>query len=272
MDCPRCSSPIRRNERNCPTCGNDVGYPNVRAAKELEEKAALAKRYKTALERAASRGCTATLLDFLNALTQSVAVICRSYSKVKELVSSDSELYASFCQLIGAGARRPEGVKMDMQRRIADAIMFPYYEGEIRFAALSMDGIGATSYGDCSIVLKEMAISERATVFEENSVLFCEEQGLGVAELLPSGYRATWEDRGLLATAKLEPKFFPTMSATEYPAILLEKSGRNFIEVHVYGPLNRNSIERIVVLAPKTEPDRILLEEIKRHSEVQILR
>jgi len=271
MDCPRCGNQIRGNERDCPTCGNDVGFPNVRAAKEYDEKVALAKRYENALQNASGRACSEAVVAFFGALTSSVAVICRSPSKVKELVSSANELYASFYQLVGAGARRLEGVKMDLQRRIADAIMFPYYEEHIRFATLSLDGVGATVYGDCSIVLKDVAISERATVFEENSVLFCEKRGLGVANPLPPGYRATWEDRGLLATAKLEPRLASTTSALEFPTILVGKTGQDFVEVHIFGKLDRGSIERIVARQPKAEADRILLEEIKRHKAVVFL-
>jgi hypothetical protein len=271
MDCPRCSASIRGNERNCPSCGNDVGYPNVRAAKEYEEKAALAKRYEKALENASGRGCRDVIIAFLGALRSSVAVFCRSPSKVKELVSSANELYATFYLLVGAGARRLEGSKMDLQRRIADSIMFPYYEKDIRFAILSLDGVGATAYGDCSVVLKAFAISERATVFEENSVLFCEKRGLGVAQLLPPGYRATWEDRGILATAKLESRFVPETSAAEFPSILVGRTGQDFVEVHIFGSLSRDSIERIVARRPKTEVDRILLEEIKRHSTLEVL-
>jgi hypothetical protein len=271
MDCPRCGVAIRGSERDCPSCGNDVGYPNVRAAKEYEEKAALAKRYENALQNASARGCSDAIVAFLHALMSSVAVICRSASKVKELVSSDNEIYASFYQLVGAGARRLEGSKMDLQRRIADSIMFPYYEEHIRFAVLSLDGIGATAYGDCSIVLKDIAISERATVFEENSVLFCEKQGLGVAKALPPGYRATWEDRGVLATAKLGPNFVPGTTAAEFPRILVGGTGQDFVEVHIFGGLHRGSIERIVARAPKTEADRIILEETSRHAVVEYL-
>ena len=271
MDCPRCSTSIRGNERNCPSCGNDVGYPNVRAASEYEEKAALAKRYEKALGNASGRGCGEVVTAFLGALKSSVAVICRSSSKVKELVSSSNELYANFYQLVGAGARRLEGTTMDLKRHIADSIMFLYYGEHIRFAALSLDGVGVTAYGDCSVVLKDVAISERATVFEENSVLFCERHRLGVATLMPPGYRATWEDRGILATAKLQPRLVPATVASDFPAILLGQTDQDFVEVHIFGSLNRASIERIVARKPKTEPDRILLEEIKRHSAVEVL-
>jgi hypothetical protein len=176
----------------------------VRAAQESDEKAALGTRFKRALENAASRGCQSAVYAFLEDLKSSVAVICRPVGKVKDLVSSGNELYASFYQLVGAGARRLEGTKMDLERRVSDAIMFPYYEQEIRFASLSLDGLGVTAYGDCSMVLKDVAIADRATVFEENSVQFCKEYKLGVADLLPPGYRATWSDRAMLAVAKLE--------------------------------------------------------------------
>ena len=271
MDCPRCSNQIKGNERICTSCGNDVGFPNVRAAKEYEEKAALAKRYKKALENASGRGCSDVVIAFLDALGYSVAVICGSPSKVNELVSSANALYNNFYQLVGAGARRLEGVKMDLLRGIADSIMFPHYKEHIRFAALSLDGVGVTAYGDCSMVLKDIAISERATVFEENSVLFCEKRGLGAANPLPPGYRATWEDRAMLATAKLEPRIGPATNAAEFPAILIGKTGQDFVEVHIFGTLDRGSIERIVARKPKTEVDRILLEEIKRHKAVEAL-
>jgi hypothetical protein len=88
--------------------------------------------------------------------------------------------------------------------------------------------------------------------------------------LLPPGYRSTWEDRGILATAKLEPKFVPSTSAAEFPAILVGNTGQDFVEVHIFGPLNQGSIERIVARKPKTEADRILLEEIKRHAAVEV--
>ena len=128
MTCPRCDNEVRINERHCSSCNKDLGYPNVRAAQESDEKAALGTRFKRALENAASRGCQSAVYAFLEDLKSSVAVICRPVGKVKDLVSSGNELYASFYQLVGAGARRLEGTKMDLERRVSDAIMFPYYE------------------------------------------------------------------------------------------------------------------------------------------------
>jgi hypothetical protein len=75
----------------------------------------------------------------------------------------------------------------------------------------------------------------------------------------------------MLATAKLEPRLAPVTRAAEFPAILVGETGQDFVEVHIFGPLDRGSIERIVARKPKTEVDRILLEEIRRHKSVELL-
>ena len=176
MICSNCETEIREFERICPACGKDLGLPNVRVAKEAREKTALVKRY----EDAGLKSSTDVLLRFQAALRLSAAVICRSISNTMQLISSDNELYASFYELVGVGARRPEKSVIDRERLIADDLLFPHYKDKIRFAALSSDGIGVTDYGSCSLVLKTLAISDRATVFEENSLEFCRTRGLGV--------------------------------------------------------------------------------------------
>lgn len=261
MKCFNCDTEIRESERICPTCGRDLGFPNVRAAKEPLEKAALVKRYESALTAAGHTSTTDVLVRFQNALRLSSAVICRSISKVKELVSNDSELYATFYQLLGAGARRPERSVVDRERLLADALLFPHYKDEIRFAALSLDGIGVTEYGSCSMVLKHLAISERATVFEQNSLDFCRSRGLGFDNPMPFGYRAVWQERDLLGCAKLFARLEPSTLETVFPEIL--KSGADFIEVHIHGPLNRRSLERIILVSPPKGPDEALSSAIK---------
>jgi hypothetical protein len=261
MICPNCQVDVLESERNCPSCGRDLGYPNVRAAKEDAEKIALGKRFESALAAAASQSYTDVFLRFQEATRFSKAVICRSVSKVKDLMSSDSELYANFYQLVGAGARRPEKGATDRERLVADSLMFPHYAREIRFAALSVDGIGLTDYGACSMVLRNLAINERATVFEENSLEFCRSRGLGVGTPVPPGYRAVWEERDLLACAKLVTRLSPSTPDDLFPAII--KSGRDFIEVHIHGSLHRGSLERIVVCNPLKAVDKVLISAIK---------
>ncbi|MBI3671133.1 MAG: hypothetical protein HY237_15300 [Acidobacteria bacterium] len=186
---------------------------------------------------------------------------------MKALVSSDNQLYASFYQLVGAGARRPEDTPVEKARLLADDLLFPYYREEMRFAALSLDGLGATSYGECSLVLKDGPIRERATVFEENSVYFCKRRDLGLNRSVPPGYRATWDERDQLAVAKLESVLQPETQPSDFARILLRPHVKpkedDFIEVHIYGPLHRRNIERLVVRRPK-KTDGPLLKEIAR--------
>jgi hypothetical protein len=202
------------------------------------------------------------LLAFQAAVSSAQAVICRGLGKVKDLISNDNELYASFYQLIGSGARRPEKTTVERERLLADDLLFPFYKEEIRFAALSLDGLGAVEYGPCSIVLKDTAIRDRATVFEENSLVFCQEKKLGFGAPVPSGFRAAWKQRELIACAKLFSRIQPGTVEEDFPGILI--SGEDFIEVHIYGKLHRGSIERVVVRRPSTRRDRIILLEAQR--------
>jgi hypothetical protein len=259
--CPRCQNEVLDSERSCKACDKDLGYPNVRKAMEVAEKTALVKRYEDALSAAGLKSTTDVLLRFQAALRFSTAVLCRSISKAKELISSDNELYASFYQLLGAGARRPEKSVTDRERLVADDLLFPHYRDQIRFAALSLDGIGVTDYGSCSMALKHLAISDRATVFEENSLEFCLDRGLGAGKPVLPGYRAVWEERELLGCAKLYSRLDSTTTDEAFPKIL--KSGKDYVEVHIYGSLHRRSLERIVVVRPLKGADKVLLSAIR---------
>jgi hypothetical protein len=260
MTCPWCEVEVRDHERLCVACGKDLGSPNIRAANQIEEKTALAARFHDAMSIAGLRSYPGVLARFKEALRFSKAVICRSISQVKELMSNDNVLYASFYQLVGAGARRPDKSVTDRERLLADPLLFPHYHHEIRFAALSLDGTGVSEYGSCSMVLKTQMISERATVFEENSLEFCRAHKLGPGNPLPPGYRAVWEERDLLGCAKLGARFQTTTTDDSFPNIL--KSGSDFIEVHIFGSLHRASFERIVVGRPLKGVDKLLFSEI----------
>ncbi len=266
MNCPRCGSEGREYEVNCPACYGFLGYPNVRAAQKPEEKRELANRLREAEVSATVRGCAKVFSKFRRALRSSQPVMCRSLSQVMVLVSSDNELYASFYNLVGAGARRAESTEVERERLQADDLLFPHYRQHIRFAALSLDGRGATSYGNCSLVLKDLAIRDRTTVFEENTLDSCKKRGFRGP--LPPGYRAVWYERDKLAAAKLQPLLAPNMAEKDFAKILLRpstgESQEGFVEVHIYGTLNRRSIERVVVKEPTHPPDRALWLQIRQ--------
>jgi hypothetical protein len=154
---------------------------------------------------------------------------------------------------------------------VADELLFPNYRDYISFAALSLNGVGCWYYGSVHLVLAEFAIAERASVFEENSLLFCEKHGLGVHKPLPPGHRAVWAKRNLLATAKLEHAIDSTTTVSTMPELLLSRSDApdaDFVEVHIYDRLDRNSIQAVVVRDGGDEDDEIMksliLRECKR--------
>ena len=105
-------------------------------------------------------------------MNDSHAVIARPAHEILRLATSQNEIYGTFYNLIGAGLRLPEGGKWDILRGVVDSALFPNYKEDIRFAALSLNGVGLSNYGEYSIMLRTDLIAHRASVFEENSILF----------------------------------------------------------------------------------------------------
>jgi hypothetical protein len=256
MKCPHCSGNVPEHSRLCPNCNCDVGFPNVRAAKRPQELAALELRWKKAHEFAEEKGKEPLLSSFEAAVQTSNAVLCRSLEIANRIVSSDTIFFGTFWLEVEAGIRSPEDNVFDRARRAVDATFFPYYEKEIRFAALSLDGRGPEAYGNCSIVLKDDNIAHRASVCDENTLVFCRRRSVVVGNAPPCGFRATWDDRCRLAGAKLHGSLNDGMTTKDFPAILLRQAKATddveFIEVHIYGSLNRHAIKHVWV------PKRVL--------------
>lgn len=140
--CTYCTNDFPFSAGQCPHCGQPGLFPNVYAAEEPDERAALDRRYKSAQTDSMKRGATASLNDFETAAASSKAVIARSIIELQRIAMSDNELYATYYQLIGGGVKIPEGDNWDILRAVADSALFPNYKEHIRFAALSLDGMG----------------------------------------------------------------------------------------------------------------------------------
>ena len=178
---------------------------------------------------------------------------------VETLISSDSELFSTYYQLIHV-TFLPEGDEWDRWRQTAEVRLFGIQNvDEIRFAALSADGKGLTNYkdGECFVHLREDMIGHRATVFEKNNVLFFRERLKKMERgYPPPGHMATWEDRHKLCIAKLHGKIQNGMANPEFAAILLKNgpttADDEFVEVHIFGPMTRRTFSKIVIAKPKT--------------------
>lgn len=266
MECPNsdCLQDVPAHLRYCVVCGADAKVPNLRAANIKDEVEALRQRVRNAEREAALQGCEKVFNDFRKAVASSSAVVCRSLGQVSDVVSSDNQLFATFYQNVNGDARLPEDNEWDRIRQSVDSLLFPYYYQELRFAALSIDGSGVSGYGDYCVVLKDMAIKDRATVFEENTILFVRHQGIVPGNQLPLGYRATWSNRDMLAVAKLSTKLNPSTTPTEFQSILVSSpaTDADFIEVHIYGPIHRRAISRLSGPEPRKKADKVILRSV----------
>ncbi len=244
-----------------PDCFHFCGFPNVRKANDPEEVNALDLQYSEA-KKSATAGNRGALFDAYEAfLGASVAVVCRSLDLTKALLSSENVVYATYYQETEGAGRLSEDSLFDSTRAATDARVFPRYYKDIRFGALSLDGKGVPTYGACSMVLKSSAISLRTTVFWENTVDFCNRICPIQKEPVPPGYRAFWSTRARLAAAKGQPMLDRQSTVQEFAGILIDRDV--FVEVNIYGPFNRNSVERILVAKPTDKADRAVLSAIR---------
>lgn len=241
----------------------------MRAAEKTVETDHLALRLKNAETSTEARGCKDVLNDFGLAVDGAKVSISVNLSQLSTLASDDNELYNTFYQEVASESRLPNNNKWDRGRGAVDSTIFPNYREEIRFGALTLTGRGVeANYGGYSMVLKNLAITSRTTFFEENTFLFVQRHKIIVGDLIPPGYRATWKDRSTLAKAKLHSKLDKTKKRHDYPGILLSFGGspekNDFIEAHIYGPIHRRAIEKVIGPAPQNPADKVLWSSLKR--------
>jgi len=263
--CIECGNTFPLSCSLCPHCARPALYPNVEAARADEETEALLNRYETAIGAATARGCGDKVKEFEEALKASQAVTARNQGDLQRLATADNELYATYYELVDAQVRIPAGKKWDVLRKIADAAWFCGYEKDIRFAALSLDGMGLANYGDCSIIWREDMIAHRASVAEDNTTVFMKKHKIFAyeADTLPKGYRAMWEDRYMLCVAKLADRIAHDTRVDNHASILLESGAGtaddDFVEVHVWGPMTRCTMEKVVTTRPRGRRARAIL-------------
>jgi hypothetical protein len=247
--CPRCGHEYGPHRDRCEVCGLDVGAPNVRAANEPEEVQALEQRYAAAVADARGRGCQEVVERFEQQAAASKAVLCKHFSDVYGLAAkgSGSWLILTYQDQVRAG--RPPDAPEWARRRILEERWFTNYTEEIHYGALSLTDSGMSGYGEVSLVFREVAIEDRASVGEGNAVTFA--QGIPLDDPLPPGHRAAWKLRGKLCVAKLSERLQADTEASAFAGILLsaahDRSSPDFVEVHVYGALTLESFDRVRV-------------------------
>lgn len=121
------------------------------------------------------------------------------------------------------------------------------------------------------MVLKEQAIARRATVFEENSLVFARNRFHAAGFPPPAGFTAAWGNRALLGIAKLAQRVESGMDEDDLASLVLTQTGLtdgdNFLEVHIYGPLHRSAVACITGKIPRNRTDRVMVLRMQRELE-----
>lgn len=269
IPCADCKNEIPQPATSCPHCGRPGIFWNVIQANDDGERAALQSRYSAVKADALARGADGVVQDFENAIASSMGVIARSDIDVHRLANSSRQLYGTYYQQLDAGLRLPDGDEWDVVREITDSLLFPKYKEQIRFAALSLDGIGLSNYGSCSVTLRDDLIAHRASVLEENSVLFLERHGVKVSRKpdIPRGFRAIWTERVKLCVAKLAARIDSATAPNQYSSLLLKQGTSpeddEFVEVHIFGPITVLTMAKVAVTIPPPGPRRTIVKALK---------
>jgi hypothetical protein len=137
----------------CLSCQTDAGFPNVRRAEKPDEKAALEIRLRNAGVSAQARGAAEVLDEFELAVSQSNAVMNRRIDDLHTWMTSASPFFASFHSQVRDGAIAARDNGWDEQRTSAENTIHPIYFEKLQFAALALDDLGMSYYGDYCVRL-----------------------------------------------------------------------------------------------------------------------
>jgi hypothetical protein len=237
------------SKRLCPDCGNDLGFPNVRRAREGE--ATLQQRCTDA--KAANNAASKKIKEFEDTIDQhGCVVIAIPYVFAEQLLKSDKPLYANYHCLIDANARFMAEAS-DHERRVdADNRMFPGYEREISFGSLSINNVGVWSFGPCHITLSATMVMDRTTFTHQNTYNYqnwFESVTLADGHMTwkeRPGYRSDRQHKATLAVAKLAGDIKANMHRENFAGLLLRSTGDrhrdDFVEAHIYGTFTRRAI------------------------------
>ncbi|MBF0137993.1 MAG: hypothetical protein H7833_18200 [Magnetococcus sp. DMHC-1] len=248
VTCQYCHFDYIAHDNCCPHCDTPGEYPNVLLARG--EKIALEIRHAEVCVWAREEGLEALLQDFQDTVQQeSRACMNRSFLDVRQLVE-EYGCYANFYKKLQAGIRFPKNNAWDRSREIVDSLFFPHFKERICFAALTLDLRGLEHYGACCMIFAERMIAHRTTFFHENSVQFVMDRDLKYKEQIPDGFRATWEQRAMLAIAKAGKKLTKTTTKADFSSIVVQAGtpgmgNDSFIEGHIFRSFTVHSLRLV---------------------------
>jgi hypothetical protein len=273
--CEECDKEVSWDLRNCPTCGKDAGCPNVRHANEFQQCEALEKRYSDAIADAATRNISEKVKLLESHATKSVAVINVDVHYLRSFLQNSDSFYSNYALMVRGDVRRAAERQNDRARSGVEGLLFGRLSDQIRYAALSLDGHGLTTYGGSfGMVLSDQSVRRRASILERNSYDFVQEHDIKPCALEndPPGYRSDWSRRHRLTIAKLAHRINNTTKDSDLPKIVLTK-GKNrsedeFLEVHIHGTFSRDAVAAVSGPSKVSENlEQVILNEVRQQAD-----
>jgi hypothetical protein len=259
--CTKCNAPIQWSSQHCPSCGHFLGFPNVQAANQPEERAALDARLEEAFRGASTGNLAGDLDQLIQAANRESGVIVSMPAEVAlQLVTSSGGMhYVNYNALVASEVRSPALFANDSQRAIVAGALFASFGNKIVYGAISFNGRGLATYGDIFCRLRRVAVEDRTSFLEMNSYDFVRKFGY---ENYPKGYRADWPNRSKLVAIKLTSngKLRHGQTVADWQDCIVVSDGKNrnlddFVEAHVFGPFNIHSVEDMIA-AQDVKPNR----------------
>jgi hypothetical protein len=182
---------------------------------------------------------------------KSGVVVAMRPSVARSLFEDPSVIYLNYDQLVGNKIRKPADFDHDRDRCEVGFSLFGSYKDLIIYGALSLTQEGLATYGKVSCRLKAITIEKRTSFLEMNSFKFVSAHKVTLGKELPNGYTACWENRHLLALAKLSHLLTVGQGEDEWQEALIHSDGEKrendeFIEAHIFENFDHNAIESIV--------------------------
>lgn len=245
--CPDCQYSVQATERICPSCGADLGAPNVRQCGKPEERVALRTRYKKQRGLNRLRSESDAFCDLVRTTSSVVVTIPAGFAR--DLFESPQVVYQNYDRLVGSGVRRPADERYDRMRQMVGGAMFGALKDSICYGNLALGVAGLQSYGSLACRLRPRMIRSRTTFLEMNSYTFARSHLGAVDGTFPPGHRAVWDNRHMLAFAKLAPNIEAGQTNEDWSALLVrpgsDRADDDFVEAHVFGTFTADSVEDV---------------------------
>ena len=252
LDCPnsKCNAKIAYHQDHCPVCHEYLGNILIRELLTTKEVMTLQGRYRTAKAMAVDNNALAEVEAFEQAVkADAKAVINVDELFLENFLEDDRTLLSNYRLMTEAQIRTPAARQNHRQRLITESMLFGDNAKDVRYAALSLNGKGLDSYGNCSIRLKSIGMYGKSTLLEENSFDFVMNNDLKATTPNPPGFRATWDEKHTLAVAKLGE--YIRSGTANFAEVLLKCEGDRhtdkFIEVHIHGIIDGQSIDHLTI-------------------------